>query len=89
MMEYGGSGLIGFLFKAFEIVLFSGIIILPFIPLKIKPVISVVSDYLVDLITRLIIVFQFIQNRRIQEYVNYGTVFIQVMFIGTVLKFWH
>jgi hydrogenase-4 component B len=33
--------------------------------------------------------FQFVQNGRIQAYVIYGIVFILVIFIGTILNFWH
>jgi hydrogenase-4 component B len=41
------------------------------------------------MITRFINAFQFVQNGRIQAYVIYGIVFILVIFIGTVLNFWH
>jgi hydrogenase-4 component B len=41
------------------------------------------------LITRFINAFQFFQNGRIQAYVIYGIIFILVIFIGTVLNFWH
>jgi hypothetical protein len=41
------------------------------------------------MITRFINAFQLVQNGRIQAYVIYGIVFILVIFIGTVLNFWH
>jgi hydrogenase-4 component B len=41
------------------------------------------------LLTRFINLFQFVQNGRIQAYVIYGIVFILVIFICTVLNFWH
>jgi hydrogenase-4 component B len=44
---------------------------------------------LTQLITRFINAFQFVQNGRIQAYVIYGIVFILVIFIGTILNFWH
>jgi hypothetical protein len=42
MMFYEGNELIGFLFFAFLTVLFSGIIALLFVPVKIKPVIGII-----------------------------------------------
>jgi hydrogenase-4 component B len=56
MMVFEGSELIGLLFKAYAIVLFSGIIALLFVPLRIKPVISVISVSLVALITGILAV---------------------------------
>lgn len=50
-MVSGGNELIGFLFKAFLIVLFSGIIALWFVPLKFKRIISVITVLMVALIT--------------------------------------
>jgi len=41
------------------------------------------------LMTRFINLFQFVQNGKIQAYIIYGIVFILVIFIGTVLNFWH
>lgn len=48
-----------------------------------------IIDPILQLITRFINLFQFIQNGRIQAYVIYGLVFILVVFIGTLLNFWH
>ncbi len=48
-----------------------------------------VIDPLMELITRFINLFQFIQNGRIQAYVIYGIVFILAIFIGTILNLWH
>lgn len=59
MMVYEGSELIGFLFKIFAIVLFSGIIAIPFLPLKIKPVAAVVTVLLIGLITGFLAVKSF------------------------------
>jgi hydrogenase-4 component B len=42
-----------------------------------------------SLVYRFINLFQFVQNGRIQAYVIYGIVFILVIFIGTILSFWH
>jgi hydrogenase-4 component B len=50
---------------------------------------SRIIDPVIQLITRFINLFQFIQNGRIQAYVIYGIVFILVIFIGTILNFWH
>jgi formate hydrogenlyase subunit 3/multisubunit Na+/H+ antiporter MnhD subunit len=50
---------------------------------------SKIIDPLLLLIRRFIDLFQFVQNGRIQAYVIYGIVFILVIFIGTILNFWH
>jgi NADH:ubiquinone oxidoreductase subunit 4 (subunit M) len=50
---------------------------------------SKIIDPLILMITRFINIFQFIQNGKIQAYVLYGIIFILVIFIGTVLNFWH
>jgi hydrogenase-4 component B len=50
---------------------------------------SRIIDPAILLITRFINMFQFVQNGRIQTYVIYGIVFILVIFLGTVLNFWH
>jgi hydrogenase-4 component B len=56
MMIYEGSELVGFLFKYFAIVLFSGIISLFFVPLKFKPVIAVAAVFLEALISSVLAV---------------------------------
>ncbi len=56
MMFYEGSELIGFLFKIFAIVLFSGIISIPFLPIKIKPVAAVITVVLLGSITGILAV---------------------------------
>ncbi len=33
--------------------------------------------------------FQFVQNGKVQAYVFYGIIFILIVFIGTLLNFWH
>lgn len=55
-MFYEGNELIGLLFRIYVIVLFSGVIAIPFVPVKIKPIISIISVSLVALITSLIAV---------------------------------
>jgi hypothetical protein len=56
MMIYEGTELIGFLFKTYIIVLFSGIIAIPFVPARIKPVISILSVFLVAIVTGILAV---------------------------------
>jgi hydrogenase-4 component B len=51
MMVYEGSELIGFLFKSFALLLFIGIILLPFASLRIKPVIAIGTVFLTALIS--------------------------------------
>jgi len=76
-MELAGNELIGLLFKAYLIVLFSGIIIIPFIPLKIKPVVSIISVLLIAIITGYIAVYGF-KSGGFEFHVNGGS------FLGTI-----
>jgi formate hydrogenlyase subunit 3/multisubunit Na+/H+ antiporter MnhD subunit len=48
-----------------------------------------IIDPVLSILTRLINLFQFFQNGKIQAYVIYGIVFILAIFIGTILNFWH
>ena len=73
-MDYDGSELIGFLFKIFALVLLSGIAAIPFLPLKIKPVITVLTVLLVGAITSFIAVGAF-SSEGIEIIVNGGTIF--------------
>jgi hydrogenase-4 component B len=73
-MDYGGSELIGFLFFAYLIVLFSGIIAQLFVPVKIKPVISIISVFLVVLITSVLAVICFTKGS-IEFFINGGSFF--------------
>jgi hydrogenase-4 component B len=50
---------------------------------------SKVINPFMQMIIRLINLFQFIQNGKIQAYVLYGIIFILAIFIGTVLNIWH
>ena len=75
----GGSELIGFLFKAFAIVLFSGIIALPFVSFRIKPVISIISVLLIAVITGLIAVKCFTEGD-IELIINGGNIFWRYTF---------
>ena len=45
-----------------------------------------IIDPAIELLTRFIDLFQFIQNGKIQAYVIYGIVFILAIFIGTILN---
>ncbi len=56
MMVYEGSELIGLIFKTIAVIFFSGISSIPFVPVRIKPVISIVTVLLVALITSLLAV---------------------------------
>ena len=53
-MFYEGKELICLLFRLYVIVLFSGIIVLPFVPLRFKSIISIISVLLIALITSFI-----------------------------------
>jgi len=58
-MDYAGSGLTVLLFKLYLIAFASGIIALPFIPKKFKPVIAIISVFLIALITSFLAVRTF------------------------------
>jgi hypothetical protein len=50
MMVYEGNELIGLLIKVYAIVLLTGIIALSFVPVRIKPIISVIAVFPVALL---------------------------------------
>jgi len=58
-MVIGGSELIGLLFKAFLIVLLSGIILIAFVPLRIKSLISVLTVFLIAVFTSILAIMAF------------------------------
>jgi hydrogenase-4 component B len=51
MMFYESNELIGFLFRILTIVLFTGIISIPFVPSKVKPLIAVITVFLIAFVT--------------------------------------
>jgi hydrogenase-4 component B len=59
MMAIGGSELIGLLFKAFLIILMSGILLIALVPLRIKSLISVLTVFLVAAITSILAIMAF------------------------------
>jgi hydrogenase-4 component B len=62
MMIYEGSGLIGFLFNAYAIVFLTGIITLLLVPVRIKPILSIITVFLVALITSFIAILGFAEG---------------------------
>jgi hydrogenase-4 component B len=87
MMFFEGSELIGFLFRSFAIVLFSGIIVLPLVPLKIKPFIAVVTVFLVALITSVIAINGF-NASGIEFLINGGSFFGNILLRIDALSAW-
>jgi hydrogenase-4 component B len=77
MMVFEGSELIGLLFKAFVSVILSGIIVLPLVPLRIKPVISISVVTLITLITSVLALMAF-SSDGIEYLINGG------VFFGTI-----
>jgi hypothetical protein len=73
MMGFSDSELIGFLLKAFAIVLFSGLIAITFVSLKIKPLLTIVSVFLIAILTSFIAVKGFSEGG--VEYLMNGGVF--------------
>jgi hydrogenase-4 component B len=86
-MIYEESYLIGFLFKTFAFVLFSGIIVLPLVPLRIKPVISIISVILLAAVTSYLALMGFTDGGI--EYTFYGgTFFGEIPFRIDALSSW-
>ena len=54
MFFYEDSELIGFLFKAFAILFFSGIVAIPLVPARIKPVITVILVFVIAFISSIL-----------------------------------
>jgi hydrogenase-4 component B len=87
MMVYEGRELIGLLVKAYVIVLLSGIISLPFVPAKTKPLISIISVFLIALITSTLAVKGFSDNG-IEFLINGGTFFGEIPLRIDALSGW-
>jgi hydrogenase-4 component B len=87
MMVFEGSELIGLLFKSFVIVLFSGILALPFVPLKFKPVVSLISVCLIAFITGILAVKGFTAGG-IEFIINGGSFFGEIPLRIDALSAW-
>ncbi len=87
MMDFEGSDFTGFLFKAFAIVLFSGIIVLPFVSLKIKHVVAIATVLLVAIVTGFLAVKCF-TIAEIELIVPGGTFFGDIPFRIDALSAW-
>ena len=86
-MFYEGKELIGLLFRLYVIVLFSGIIVLPFIPLRFKSIISIISVFLIALITSFIALNGF-SGDGIEFLVNGGSFFGEIPLRIDALAAW-
>ena len=87
MMISGGSDLIGFLFKAFAVVLVSGIIVLPLVPPRLKPFISILSVSLLALFTTLLALMGFTDGG-IEYLINGGFFFGDIPLRIDALSAW-
>jgi hydrogenase-4 component B len=87
MMVFEGSELIGLLFKAYAIVLLSGIITLLFVPVRVKPFISIISVFLVALITSVLAIKCF-TGGGIEFLINGGTFFGEIPLRIDALSAW-
>ena len=87
MMVSEGLELIDFLFKAFAVVLISGLIVLPFVSLKIKPVMAILTVSLVSVITSLIAVKSF-NAPEVELIINGGIFFGDIPFRIDALSGW-
>lgn len=86
-MVYVSNELIGFLFRAYVIVLFSGIIAIIFVPVRIKPVISIISVFLVALITSFLSIEGF-KTGGIEFLINGGSFFGEIPLRIDALSAW-
>jgi formate hydrogenlyase subunit 3/multisubunit Na+/H+ antiporter MnhD subunit len=86
-MELSGNEIIGFLFKAFAIVLFSGIIAIPFVSQKTKPVIAIISVSLIAILTSFIAINGF-TNGGLEYIVNGGAFFGEIPLRVDPLSAW-
>lgn len=87
MMFYEGKELISLLFRIYVIVLFSGILALPFASVKIKPIISIISVSLGALITSFIAVKGF-SAPGIEFLINGGSFFGEIPIRIDALSAW-
>jgi hydrogenase-4 component B len=87
MMVYEGNELIGFLFKIYITILFSGIFALAFVPVRVKPVISVVSVFLIAVITSIPAVKCFTEGN-IEYIINGGSFFGEIPLRIDTLSAW-
>lgn len=87
MMVIGGSELIGLLFKAFLIILMSGVILIAFVPLRIKSLISVITVFLVAAITSTLAIKAF-SSDGIEYILNGGYFFGQIPLRIDTLSAW-
>ena len=86
-MVFSGNELIDFLFKAFAIVLFSGLIAIPFVSLKLKPIITIVATFLIALLTSYIAVVGFTHGG-IEYNINGGAFFGEIPLRVDALSAW-
>ena len=86
-MFYEGNELISLLFRIYVIVLFSGVIVIPFVPVKIKPTITIISVSLVALLTSLIAVKGF-SATGIEFLINGGSFFGEIPLRIDALSAW-
>jgi formate hydrogenlyase subunit 3/multisubunit Na+/H+ antiporter MnhD subunit len=87
MMVSEESDLIGFLFKAFAIVLLSGIIVLPLIKLRLKPIISIISVSLMALFTS-VLAFMGFSEGGLEYIINGGFFFGDIPLRIDALSAW-
>lgn len=87
MMESAGTEYTGLLFNVFLLVLSSGIILLPFVRIKIKPVIAIITVAIVSLITGSLAI-RGISSGGIEYIVNGGAFFGNIPFRIDALSAW-
>jgi hydrogenase-4 component B len=87
MMVYEGKELIGLLFKVYLIILSAGIITLSIVPVRIKPIISILSVTLVALVTGFLAV-EGLTREGMEFIINGGSFFGPIPFRIDALSAW-
>ena len=87
MMVFEGNELIGLLFKSFIIVLLSGVIVIPFIPIRIKPLLSIFVVSIIALITSALAIMGF-SSTGIEYLINGGYFFGEIPLRIDALSAW-
>jgi len=87
MMAFEGNELTSLLFKAFEIIFLSGIIALPFVPLRFKPLVSILIVSLIVLVTSTLAITG-LSGDGFEYIINGGVFFGEIPFRVDPLSAW-
>ncbi len=77
MFFYESSEFIGLLFKAIAVLFFTGIVVIPFVPARIKPLVSIFSVFFIGFITS-VLAIRAISTGNLEYIINGGSFFGQI-----------